>query len=124
MGSMMKLWREFCKRDVVTPVFAYETGVTSTPNGAIKPFSVQEKGARLAHNFRRNRFEGREASHTSGQDNNCPLMDLGWESPAYLLDLQGHFLFLTHTPGYIHLPLFGLGDQRGFYSQLGSLEIS
>ena len=48
---------------------------------------------------------------------------LGRESPAYLSDLQGHFLFPTHPPGYVPLPLFGLGDRRGFYSQVGSLEI-
>jgi hypothetical protein len=123
LGSMMKFWRGFRWRDVATPVFAYETGVTSMPNGAVEPFWFRRKVQDLLTTIEETDSKVGRHRIPLGGIRTALWWTLGRESPAYLSDLQGHFLFPTHPPGYVHLPLFGLGDQLGFYSQVGSLEI-
>ena len=96
---------------------------TSTPNGAVEPFLVQEKVQDLLTTIEETGSKVGRHRIPLGGITTVLWWTLGRESPAYLSDLQGYFLFPTHPPGYVHLPLFGLGGRRGFYSQVGSLEI-
>jgi hypothetical protein len=68
------------------------------PTEPLNLFLVQEKGARLAHNYRRNRFEGREASHTSGRDNNRPLVDPWSGITSLFIGFARTFSFRLHRP--------------------------
>jgi hypothetical protein len=78
------------------------------PNGAIEPFLVQEKGARLAHNYRRNRFKGREASHTSIWERATPICQKEMLFFTSLLRKANRTLKMSLSPGNLtgHIPMW------------------
>jgi hypothetical protein len=65
---------------------------TSTPNGAVEPFLVQEKVQDLLTTIEETGSKVGRHRIPLGGITTALWWTLGRESPAYLSDLQGHFL--------------------------------
>jgi hypothetical protein len=95
---MMNFWRGFLLEMLRLWFLLMSQEFTSTPYGAVEPFWFRRKVQDLFTTIEETGLKlGRDRIPLGGITT-ALWWTLGRESPAYLLDLQGHFLFPTHPP--------------------------